>query len=249
MGSDDQENSAKDTAGNGPQSNRARQLFGHKGGASPWEKAAAQTTPMDQPSAPQAARPSSSAPYPRDAQYTPREPDTQVSAPTAEPFVGGIVDDDSELTKLHPNYKLLMRVGALIFGLVLVVASVIAEAVLRENFGVPTGIVMIPAVLFALFFVIRIPAARYNARGYQISADRLRVVRGVFFHSDTIVPFGRVQHIDVDQGPVERALNIATLTVHTAGTHNASVSLPGLEHELAVQMREDIRAHIKRETM
>ena len=63
------------------------------------------------------------------------------------------------------------------------------------------------------------------------------------------MPFGRVQHIDVDQGPIDRALDIATMTLHTAGTHNASVSLPGLGEDLAIRMREEIRAHIKRETM
>lgn len=82
-----------------------------------------------------------------------------------------------------------------------------------------------------------------------MSTDRLRVVRGILFRSDTIVPFGRVQHIDVNQGPIERFYDIATLTLHTAGTHNASVNLPGLEHSLAMTMREDIRAHIKREML
>ena len=62
------------------------------------------------------------------------------------------------------------------------------------------------------------------------------------------MPFGRVQHIDVDQGPLERAFHLATLTVHTAGSHNASVSLPGLAHEDAVAMREEIRAAIRRDT-
>ena len=82
-----------------------------------------------------------------------------------------------------------------------------------------------------------------------MSTDRLRVVRGVMWHADTVVPFGRVQHIDVDQGPVERFLDIATLTLHTAGSHNASVHLPGLNHAVATAMREDIRQHIKRDTM
>ena len=82
-----------------------------------------------------------------------------------------------------------------------------------------------------------------------MSADRLRVVRGILFHSDTVVPFGRVQHIDVDQGPIERALGIATRTLHTAGNHNASVTLPGLREDLARDIREDIRARIKRDTV
>ena len=82
-----------------------------------------------------------------------------------------------------------------------------------------------------------------------MGTDRLRVVRGIMFRSDTVVPFGRVQHIDVDQGPLERAYDLATLTLHTAGNHNASVSLPGLAAADAATMRETIRAHIKRETL
>jgi uncharacterized protein len=62
-------------------------------------------------------------------------------------------------------------------------------------------------------------------------------------------PFGRVQHIDVHRGPLERFYGLATLVLHTAGNHNASVALPGLAHEDALAMREEIRAHVKRETM
>ncbi len=245
----------------------ANQLFGHKGGAKPWDKppasplaeASEAQPPASKPnqtsaSSPLAAtrdpRPASSAPYPRDAQYTPRPEPVAEPAPT--PFgssILGEVDDESELTKLHPNYKFLMRFGAIIWGLILVVAAIVADEVLSSEFGWPFGLITGPVLLLALFLIIRIPNSRYNARGYQISRDRLRVVRGILWHSDTVVPFGRVQHIDVDQGPIERAMGIATMTLHTAGSHNASVQLPGLGHELAVTMREEIRAHIKRETM
>lgn len=234
------------TGTEGVKSNRASQLFGHKGGASPWENPVPPS-----PSAPIPA--TASAPYPRDAQYTPRPAPEIVSEPEAESPPATILpassEDDGELTRLHPNYKLMMRVGAIIAAAVLMVVASVFETVLRAEAGVPLGVIMVPAAVLALFIALRIPAARYSARGYQISRDRLRVVRGIMWHSDTVVPFGRVQHIDVDQGPIERALGIATLTLHTAGSHNASVSLPGLGHELAVEMREEIRAHIKRESM
>ncbi|NQZ46049.1 MAG: PH domain-containing protein, partial [Erythrobacter sp.] len=120
-------------------------------------------------------------------------------------------DGADALRKLHPNYKLLMRFAALFAAFVIVIAALVAEAALSDNTQLPFGLVFGPAFLLAAFVAIRVPLSRYNARGYQISRDRLRVVRGVMFRSDTIVPFGRVQHIDVDQGPVERALGIATL--------------------------------------
>ena len=78
-----------------------------------------------------------------------------------------------------------------------------------------------------------------------MGTDRLRVVRGYMYCRDTVVPLGRIQHIDVHQGPIMRRYGLATLTVHTAGNHNASVSLPGLRHEDAVEMRETIREYIK----
>lgn len=219
------------------------QLFGHKGGSKPWEDPS--ETAATVATAPQPA-PTSSAPYPRDARYTPR-PEAEVTPPVSDD--AGALDDDGELTKLHPNYKLLMRVGGLILALIFMLVAIVLDTVLQSEAGVSPGFIMLPALIVALFLVIRLPNARYNSRGYQISADRLRVVRGVLWHSDTVVPFGRIQHIDVNQGPIERALGIATLTLHTAGSHNASVRLPGLGGELATEMREDIREHIKRESM
>ena len=158
------------------------------------------------------------------------------------------MDEDAEpdaLTPLHPNYVKVVRLGTVLFALPFVVVALILEL----NGALPRGVFLVPVLLLALYAIIRAPLRRYHARGYQMGADRLRVVRGLIFRSDTVVPFGRVQHIDVHQGPIERAYGLGTLVVHTAGNHNASVSLPGLGHADAMAMREAIRAHVKRETM
>lgn len=158
-----------------------------------------------------------------------------------EQGVGG----GDELTPLHPNYVKLVRIGTLLF----VLPFVVGALVLETADALPRGAFLAPVLLVALYLLIRVPLRRYQARGYQMGADRLRVVRGLIFRSDTVVPFGRVQHIDVHQGPLERAYGLGTLVLHTAGNHNASVALPGLGHGDALAMREDIRAHVKRETM
>ncbi len=153
-------------------------------------------------------------------------------------------DDDCELTKLHPNYKTMTRVE----GLVVVVPLLIAALVVEAFADFPPGITAIPLILLFVWLVIYLPMRRYQTRGFEMSADRLRVVKGVLFHSDTVVPFSRVQHLDVEQGPLERVFGIARLILHTAGSHNASVTLPGLWHGDAVTMREDIRQYVKRES-
>jgi membrane protein YdbS with pleckstrin-like domain len=155
------------------------------------------------------------------------------------------MDDAEALTPLHPNHVKVMRLRAVVLALPFVVGALVLEA-LRV---LPVGSFAVPVLLVAAFLVIRVPLRRYAARGFVMGDDRLRVVRGLWFHSDTVVPFGRVQHIDVDQGPLERAYGLATLTLHTAGNHNASVALPGLSNDDALAMREEIRAHIRRDTM
>ena len=155
------------------------------------------------------------------------------------------VEEGDALTPLHPNYVKVVRIGTLGFMLPVVIAALALESAGT----LPRGAFLVPVLLVAAYLLIRVPLRRYQARGYHLGADRLRVVRGLLFRSDTVVPFGRVQHIDVHQGPIERAYGLGTLVVHTAGNHNASVSLPGLGHDDAMAMREEIRAHVKRETM
>lgn len=173
---------------------------------------------------------------------------TPAYAPKPAP-AGHPLDEDAALTKLHPNYAHALRLRTTFTAIPFLIGALVLETALRDEALFPGGVIAGPVLLIALALIIRIPSRRYHARGYQISADRLRVVRGLLFRSDTVVPFGRVQHIDVHQGPLDRLFGIATLTLHTAGNHNASVALPGLGEPLAREMREEIRAHIRRETL
>lgn len=153
--------------------------------------------------------------------------------------------EEDTLTPLHPNHVKALRIGAILVALPpLVIASV------WEILGlVPSGSALLPVLALAAWFVIRMPLRRHAARGFAMGGDRLRVVRGLLWRKDTVVPFGRVQHIDVERGPVERYYGLATLVLHTAGTHNASVALPGLAESDALGMREAIRAKIRRDTL
>ena len=154
------------------------------------------------------------------------------------------MDAATDLTPLDPAYRTVLRIVASIWSAILIVGALVAEFVIPGWHG----FILIPVLIASILLILRVPQRRWAARGYAVGEERLRVVRGLLFHSDTVVPFGRVQHIDVDQGPLERAYDIATLTVHTAGSHNASVHLPGLRHEDAIAMRETIRAAIRRDT-
>lgn len=150
---------------------------------------------------------------------------------------------DGPLTGLHSNHLKVLRLQAALA----IVPCIVAALALEMTGVLPRGVWLIPALVLAVV-IARVPLRRFRATGYSTDANRLRIVRGLLVRRDTTVPFGRVQHIDVRQGPLERLHGLATLTVHTAGTHNASVHLRGLGHDDAIAMRQAIRAHIDRET-
>ena len=151
---------------------------------------------------------------------------------------------ETGLTPLHPDYLKVMRLRAAISAIMMFFVGAGIEV---ANEWLPMGAVAGPVGVLAIVWAWVIPKRRFRRKGFAMGEDRLRIVSGFLFYRDTVVPFGRVQHLDVLAAPLERPWHLATLVLHTAGTHNFSVSLPGLKHEEAVAMREAIRSHIKRE--
>ena len=68
---------------------------------------------------------------------------------------------------------------------------------------------------------------------YFLDERGIEIRRGVWWRHVVHVPRSRVQHTDVNQGPIERTYGLAHLIIHTAGTISASVALEGLERAVA----------------
>jgi len=101
--------------------------------------------------------------------------------------------------------------------------------------------VLLVLVVSLLSFAYAWPAARHRRLRYLVHVGGLRIRRGVFWRKVIWIPITRVQHTDVSQGPLQRKFGLATLTVHTAGTAFASISLAGLEHAVATQLCDHLR--------
>lgn len=72
--------------------------------------------------------------------------------------------------------------------------------------------------------------------GYAEAEDDLLVTGGLMFRRLVAVPYGRMQFVDVQAGPIDRAFGIATVTLHTASTETAA-DIPGLPAEEATRLR------------
>lgn len=90
-------------------------------------------------------------------------------------------------------------------------------------------------------FFHRWPPIAYRHASYLLNQEGIEVRRGVLWRRVIKVPRSRVQHTEVSQGPLERRHGLGRLGVYTAGTAYARVALPGLEHSLALRIREHLQ--------
>ena len=151
------------------------------------------------------------------------------------------------LTPLHPSQIWVLTIRAGLLAAVLVVAAFALDRGPLRGTPVPALVVPGAILLLGLVATLVVPRRRYRRWGYREGEDELEIQRGMLIRVRTIVPFGRVQHIDVAQGPVQRPFGLATLVLHTAGTQGAAVPLPGLAQDVAEAMRDRIRAKIRQE--
>jgi membrane protein YdbS with pleckstrin-like domain len=103
--------------------------------------------------------------------------------------------------------------------------------------GLAAGLVAVVGAVLAWW----LPRARYRHWSYQVAEDALELRHGVVRRIHSAIPYFRVQHIDVAQGPVERAVGLARLVVHTASA-GTDATIPGIAAEEAEGLRRLILA-------
>jgi membrane protein YdbS with pleckstrin-like domain len=100
----------------------------------------------------------------------------------------------------------------------------------------------IGAVLGAIFLLtLALTPRRVRAIGYLLRDDDLLFRRGIMFQRFVSVPYGRMQLVDINRGPLTRAFGLAELKFVTAAA-SSGVTIPGLPLETAEQLRDHLVA-------
>ncbi|HEY1345142.1 MAG TPA: PH domain-containing protein [Streptosporangiaceae bacterium] len=129
-------------------------------------------------------------------------------------------------------------------------AEVLACAVvLAAAAGTGAGLAAGPAVALIAAGAVAAGAApalwfarsRFRSWAYQERDEDLIVERGVLIHRLSVVPYGRMQFVDVTAGPVDRIFRLATVRLHTAAAAS-DARIPGLERDEAARLRDRLAA-------
>jgi membrane protein YdbS with pleckstrin-like domain len=146
--------------------------------------------------------------------------------------------ENLDLIKQEPKHLSLNRlVLTLVF--VIIALVVLGFLVFTPMQLIHFGFINLGLWSFYILLYFYIGAA-YRHFSYAMNDHGLYINRGVFWRRKIVVPRNRVQHTDVTQGPLERKYELSELIVHTAGTRNASVRLPGIFFKDAEVLRESL---------
>jgi membrane protein YdbS with pleckstrin-like domain len=126
--------------------------------------------------------------------------------------------------------------------LVIAVPPVAALAlVLGLSGALPAAVVVVVAAGGVGGLTYAFLLARYRAWGYREREDDLLVRRGCLIRRVSVVPYGRMQFVDVIAGPFERSFRLATVRLHTAAAAT-DARIPGLDQTEATRLRDRLAA-------
>ena len=164
----------------------------------------------------------------------------QQSVKTVEPF-----STDTAFKALDPRVVGLWRVtGAIGFGVLLtgLLVAVVVMQISMPELGLPSLSVWVALALLCGWLIYWRPPRLYRSWGYRIDGKVIETRSGLLFQITRLLPLSRLQHVDLQRGPIERAFGLASLILHTAGTHEAHITIPGLDVSEAQRLRDHLVA-------
>ncbi|MBM7825933.1 membrane protein YdbS with pleckstrin-like domain [Arcanobacterium pluranimalium] len=149
---------------------------------------------------------------------------------------------DLDFIPVDPQYFKVMRIYALLIALVTVVPALIfAISFGREGISSIVWWSIVGVLAVVSLTVLLFARRRAKAIGYLQREDELIIRCGIMFHKMTVIPYGRMQQVNVETGPILSRFGLAKITLVTASAESSG-SIPGISRSEAERLREDLTA-------
>ena len=101
---------------------------------------------------------------------------------------------------------------------------------------IPYGLMIGYQVVMLTFY----PSKRFQTTGFRLTDQVFEIRRGIWWKTWHLVPLPRLQHADIVSGPLERWFGLATLVLHTAGSHDSVLLVEGIQKARAIELRDHL---------
>jgi membrane protein YdbS with pleckstrin-like domain len=139
----------------------------------------------------------------------------------------------------RPVSPMLTRVRLISVGIVVlpVLLATIVAAVFATRWLLVATLVVALVGLWAVWLIGR----QVSAISWVELDEEIVIRKGRMLRTLVSVPYGRLQYVDIQSGPLERAFGIASCEIHTASPESGG-SLPGLPVAEAEALRSRLAA-------
>ena len=145
----------------------------------------------------------------------------------------------------QPKYQLPKKAQTVwrLYGLIQTVILALLAAgsiIMTVKFDWPLWIMWIAiaiVLLSILCSMIIFPSVRWKVWRYEVREQEIEIQSGLFVVKRTLIPMVRVQHVDIEQGPILKKYNLANISISSAATVH---TIPMLELENADMLRTKI---------
>lgn len=145
------------------------------------------------------------------------------------------LSEPTEWQRVSPKYIVVDVVGYVISGLIVTAMSLVPLLALDWSLG------WIPPIVVGAFSLLTIALTprRVRSIGYQLRPDDLLFKRGIMWQRMVSVPYGRMQLVDINRGPIARLVGLSELKFVTAAAATGVV-IPGLAEAVAEELRDTL---------
>ena len=112
-------------------------------------------------------------------------------------------------------------------------------------FGVLPGIVFLIGITMTFIY----PNLAYKYWSFEIREKDIVIKHGILTRVESLAPFVRVQHLDVQQGIMDRMFGLGKLIIFTAGTRGADLVIPGLPIAYAEALRDQLKNYTREDAV
>ena len=141
------------------------------------------------------------------------------------------------LSNIDPNYpKLLLIISSVVAVIIITVLS--AFLLITKPLPLIIASVGLVSAMILAVVVIKLIHLKAHKITYGLFKHEMVFREGLFWVSTTALPYTRLQHVNLSQGPLERKYNLVTLKCFSAGSGLAEIDLPS--HQLLITEAEII---------
>lgn len=154
--------------------------------------------------------------------------------------------EEVQFSKLQSSYWNVLVIHKILIFLFWGTALMVAFYFIKELHSYKVAVLLVFMALVLLSFVFS--RIGFKKKGFAFRNHDVLFQRGVIATTTTIIPYNRVQHVALEEGPIARYFGLATIKIYTAGTGiSGDITIPGIEKGQADKIKQLLMAKIQKQ--